>query len=103
MTANMAGDRSGKSGASGWKTAALIVAFTAVGYLAAIVAERVPRQLPGVALESRMTTGTVPAGGDNAPGAAAVASLPAPAEQPDYFPDHYVNHAMQVDDQPPTF
>jgi hypothetical protein len=103
MTADMAGNRSGKSGASGWKTAALIVGFTAVGYLAATVAEHVPRPFSGVALESPMTTGTVPAGLDKAPGAAAAASLPAPAEQADYFPDHYVNHATRVDDQPATF
>lgn len=106
----MTDNRTGKSSrASRLKTAALLVLFTAVGYVAATVAAHLPRihvASSEYSLESRLANTENVAGSTESrrvSGAAEAASQAAAGDQADYFPDHYVNQATRVEEQPDTF
>ena len=93
------------------------VAFLGIAALTYIAVVAAQHSLPllnassGFALESRMmnpeaATEIVDAQAASGEATAAVPTAPtvtAPAIDVDYFPNHYVNQATKIEEQPPTF
>ena len=96
------------------KAALLVVGITVLGYLGVEIARQAGPLLnaaSGYALESRMLNPEAliesregqSVEGDAMAAALAPLSPTVPVREFEYFPEHYVNGATKIDDQPPTF
>lgn len=79
------------------------VAFFALGYLVALIVSPATES-PFVAAFARAAAAKhAAADAGHGRGAASPALIMEPRSDLDYFPDHYINQAREVAEQPPTF